>query len=296
MFFILLFWFFRVILIFFRKNIIFILIGIEIINLSLSYIVIILKNNYFKFFRFFKYYYIQSFFIYLILVIIFTFSFNYLRSIFLLVLLLSKMNIFPRHIWINEVFLILNINDFFLLRVLSKISISLIILSFFKINYIIVISIIITFFWTILSIKNFNHLSILFSFSNLNSSCWLIIIIISPLYIFIIFFFFYSNIIICIIYNEFFFKNKNNILPIAVLNISRFPLGTVFFLKVILLNIIDIRNFFIILLLLLNSYVIFIYYKYILNLIFDIKKNYNIKLTNFFLFYFCYSFIFIFIF
>lgn len=294
--FILLFWIIRRIVILIRKNLIIILIRIEIIRLSLAYKIIIIKNNYLKFFRFFKYYFIQSFIIYLILINLFLFEFNFYRINFLLIFILCKINLFPRHIWINEIFYTLDVKEFFLLRVLAKIPVIFFILSFYTLNYIIIISVLLTFFWTILSLKNFNHNNMLFSFSNLNSSCWIVILCIGPPFLFFIFIFLYINIILSVIYNKFLLNSKKNTLPIRLLNIARFPLRTIFFLKIILLNFLTIRNIFILFLLLCNSYITFMYFKYMLNLISNTKKYITYKIYSFFFLYIIFSFCYFFFF
>lgn len=288
------FWSIRVLIIVFRQNLILIFIRIEIINLSIAYVVVMYKNNYLKFFRFFKYYFIQSLLIYFIIVSLFIFN----RSALLLLFLLCKINLFPRHTWINEIFHTLDIKEFFLLRVFAKIPTLLIILTIEKLNFIIILSVLFTFFWTIFSLDKFNHVNILFSFSNLNSSCWIIVICIRPHYIFYIFIFLYTNLIISVIYSNFFRSNKTNSIPIRLLNIARFPLRTIFFLKVVILNLTRVRDLIIIILLLSNSYIIYIYFKYILNYIITITKlpkYYNFSIKRFFFLYCCFSFWYFFI-
>lgn len=286
-----LYWLIRISLIIFSKNLIFLLIRIEIINLSLACKILIIKNNYFKFFRFFKYYLLQSFFIYLILFSLLFFNYNKFRSIILLILLLSKINLFPRHLWVNEVFFSLDVKEIFLLGLVAKIPVILIILSIENLNYIIILSVLITFIWTIFNMKNFNHLNILISFSNLNSSCWIVVLAIRPPYVFLLFFFLYSNIIFSILYNNFLYSSNNNLITLRIINIARLPIRTMFFFKVVLLEITDLRYFFVITLLLINCYITYLYFKYILKLIKNIKINYNFKSSSYLFIYCCFSFI-----
>jgi len=91
------FLFIRAFIIFVCKNLIFILIGIEIINLSLAYKVTIIKNNYIKFFRFLKYSLIQTIFIYIILFVCLFLTTTRSHEVFFFVLILCKMTIFPRN-------------------------------------------------------------------------------------------------------------------------------------------------------------------------------------------------------
>jgi len=289
------FWLLGMVFILISKNLIFLLIRIEIIGLSLAYYILISKNNYFKFFRFFKYYYIQSFFVYLIIIFIFVFRINKIRINLLLLLILCKINLFPRHIWINEVLFNLEIKEFFLLRVVAKIPVIFFLLNFYKLNYIIILSIFLTILWTIMIMKKFNYNNLLFSFSNLNSSCWIIIISLRSPYLILIFFFFYILIMGSVIYkNIFFIYNNEKIVPIGMINIARFPLRTIFFIKFVLFNFSRIRSIFIFILLIINSYLNYIYFKFILNIIRNIKYIFFRQSFQFLLLY--YSFVFFYIF
>nr|YP_009114973.1 NADH dehydrogenase subunit 2 [Didemnum vexillum]AIZ58120.1 NADH dehydrogenase subunit 2 [Didemnum vexillum] len=280
-----LFWIIGGLLIFLSKNMILMLIGMEIMNLSLAYKVIMTKNNYMKFFGIFKYYFIQSFLMYIILIILFMFSNKFIGSIFLLILMLSKMNLFPGHLWIMEIFYSLELKEFFILGVLAKIPVMLFMLSFYKMNYIIMMSVLITFVWTMFSMKKFNHINMLFSFSNLNSSCWMVCLCLAPTYVFIIFLVLYFNMMMSLIYNKYYVKSKMNMLPMSILNMAGFPLGSMFFFKLILLNFIYTGNLFILLILLINGYMTYMYFNYMLFLMKSIKKNYNFKVSSFFLIY-----------
>ena len=288
-------WIIRLLMIINRYNLVIILIGIELMNFSLMFFILNNKNNYSKFYSFFKYFLFQSVILYLLISLFFYFRFNFYRNISLLILLITKMNIFPRHLWINEVFFNLNYLEIFIIRVISKIPIILLLASFFNIDKVLFISIFFTLIWSCFSLFNYNKTNLLFSFTSLNSSCWLVISIILGPRIFLLYLFFVILLIRSLLFhNKFALFNNNYIFSYSVLNIARFPIRTIFLLKTYIFFNNNFYFFFILLLLLINRYLTYIYFKFMFFFIRINKISYNSLNENLLIFYLVFIMIFYF--